>query len=205
MLNFDLQYRPLRPGTSILNGRIKEPGTIGLFGRDDQGAAWLVSCYHVLCDCGLAKYTQDDVIYQPAAALPNYAVGKTDAARAVVDLDCAAALISDGIQVISWIPGLGPITQTAAPAVNARVLKVGAAGGLTEGIVTQVSGTAVTIRTDPAFPRGYAISEAGDSGALWIDQASGAAVALHRGLRDSRTATATLIDAVLESLRLKLT
>jgi hypothetical protein len=204
MSNFDLQYRPLCLGTSIINGRVKEPGTLGLFGKDEAGAAWLISCYHVLCDGGLAKYSQDDVIYQPAAAAASYAVAKTDVSRANIDLDCAAALLSSGMEARAWIPGIGPISVTATPTLNARVIKVGAAGGITEGIITQVRGSSVMIRSDPDFPQDYVISQPGDSGALWIDQNNRAAVALHRGIRGPRTATATSIDAVLEGLHLTL-
>ncbi len=204
MSNLDLQYRPLRLSTSIINGRVKEPGTLGLFGKDESGKTWLVSCYHVLCDGGLGPYTQDDVIYQPAAVSDAFAVARTDRGRANIDLDCAAALISDGLTTNSWIPGLGPLVQRVAPAMNARVIKVGAMGGITEGVITQITGATVMIRTDADLPLDYVISQPGDSGALWLDQTTRAAVALHRGLRNPRTATATAIDAVLTALHLGL-
>ena len=203
MSNLDLQFRPLRPGTSIINARVNEPGTLGLFGQDDTGAPWLISCYHVLCDAGLAQYGQDELIYQPAAVVAQYAVGRTNASRASVELDCAAALLLDGTSVDASIPGFGPLVQTATATVNMRVAKVGAAGGLTEGIITQVIGTSVVIRTDAEFPQDYVLSQPGDSGALWMDRDTRAAIALHRGLRTPRTATATSIDAVLQILDLR--
>jgi hypothetical protein len=203
MSNLDLRYRPLLIGTSIINTRVNEPGTIGFFAKDGA-TTWLVSCYHVLCDNGLRPYVQDDPIYQPAAPGPANQVALTAASKSNADLDCAAALVQDDIVVQSSALGLGAIKGVITPQIGMRVVKAGSVGGLTEGIITQISGTSVIVRTDPEFPQDYVLSQPGDSGSLWIDQETRAAVALHRGVRNPRTATAISVGAVLLALTLSL-
>ncbi|HEY6926213.1 MAG TPA: hypothetical protein VI653_22205 [Steroidobacteraceae bacterium] len=202
MSNWGLRYRPLLIGTGIVNARVNEPGTIGLFGQDGDGHLWLISCYHVLCDSGLGPYVQDDPIYQPAAAVAGNQVATTRATKAARDLDCAAAIVQPGIAAMQRALGLGDIRGLIAPRAGMRVAKVGAVGGLTEGVIVQIPDSTVTIRADPSFPPEYGLSLPGDSGAVWIEQETGGVVALHRGMSTPQMAVAVAIEAVLARLQL---
>lgn len=203
MSNSDLAFRPLLAGTSILNARVNEPGTLGYIASDDSGGLWLISAYHVLCNSSLLAYTTDEVIYQPAAAAPENGVAVTRAARADVNLDCAAAQLDAGVIGLNYQLGIGPAAAPIAPAAGMRVVKSGAASGVTEGIVISVTGIDVVIQIDPVYPTNFVLSEPGDSGAVWLEQQSRSPVALHSGRQSPRRATAVSFPAVLAALRLK--
>lgn len=204
MPNHDLAYRPLRAGTSILNARVNEPGTLGLIAQDAAGAAWIVSCYHVLCDVNLGAYVQDDPIYQPAAVVNGNQIAVTSKTMADAGLDCAAAKVMAGIQVSNSILEIGPVTGVVAATAGMRVVKSGGVSGITEGVVANVAGQMVTIRIDASFSQQYVLSEPGDSGALWVEQTTQRAVALHRGLQTAREAAAVPVQLVMDKLGLKL-
>src|SRR5215813_5431776 len=171
MSNPDLRYRPLYCGVSIFNLRINEPGTLGYFGRDRSGNTWLISAYHVLCNSNLAPYTFDkEIVFQPAANDPSFQVAATAAAMTSFSLDCAAALVDPHIVCINSQLGLGAVSQPKPPTLGMRLAKSGAATGITEGIITQISGDTLRIETDPAFNKDYILSDAGDSGSLWVEQ-----------------------------------
>ena len=73
----DLLYRPLRAGTSIVNERIESAGDLGFIANDAAGAAWIVSCYHVLCEVDLKAYVTDDAVFQPAAVVAGNQIAVT--------------------------------------------------------------------------------------------------------------------------------
>jgi len=200
----DLQYRPLRAGTSIINKRIDEPGTLGMIANDAAGAPWIVSCYHVLCDTALGAFVQDDAVFQPAAVSAANQIAMTSKTKADAGLDCAAAKVQAGILVSNSVLGIGPVIGVVAAIVGVRVVKSGGESGITEGVVSTVSGAEVRVRIDPSFPQDYILSTAGDSGSLWIEQETHKAVALHRGLVSPREAVAVPIQSVLNSLGLVL-
>jgi len=203
MSNSDLAFRPLLAGTSILNGRVNEPGTLGYIASDDAGGRWLISAYHVLCNSSLLPSTADEVIYQPAAVAPENRIAVTRAARADVNLDCAAAQLDAGVTGLNYQLGIGPAANPIAPVAGMRVIKSGAASGVTEGIVISVTGTDVVIQIDPTYPTNFVLSEPGDSGAVWLEQQSRSPVALHSGRQSPRRAAAVSFPAVLAVLRLK--
>jgi hypothetical protein len=200
--NADLKYRPLLCGVSILNARIKEPGTLGYLGRDTDGNTWLISAYHVLCNSDLSPYTADEPIFQPAAEFDPFQIAFTRSAKADRTLDCAAALLHPGIAAINSQAGLGPVGAPKSPSVGMRVSKSGFATGVTEGIVTEIIGDAIRIEADPAFDPDYVLSAAGDSGSLWLEQNTRAPVALHRGHSTPQRADALNIQTVLATLGL---
>jgi hypothetical protein len=84
-----------------------------------------------------------------------------------------------------------------------KVIKSGAASGVTEGIVVAVSGTDVVIQIDPTYPTDFVLSLPGDSGAAWLEQQSRSLVALHSGRQSPHRAAAVSLTAVLAALRLK--
>src|SRR5262245_35304652 len=204
MANGDIRYRPLRAGVSIINPRVNEPGTLGVILKDSGNSLWAVSCYHVLCNGQLGPYVQDDPIYQPAAVDDDNRIGITTAAKASRDLDCAAVRIMDGVSSAMEVLGLGTLAGFADPDIDMRVVKVGAATGLTECVVSQVIGNQVLIRVNPGFPDDYVLSGPGDSGALWVEQGTNRAVALHSGLKTPKTATGNSIVEIAGFLRLTL-
>ena len=199
----DLQYRPLRAGTSIINARVNEPGTLGLIATDAAGANWIISCYHVLCDSGLGAYVQDDVVFQPAAVANSNSIAVTSKTKANAGLDCAAAKIQPGITVSNEVLGIGAIAGITAGAIGMRVVKSGGTSGITEGVISNVAAQTISIRIDSSFPLDYVLSEPGDSGSIWLEQTTQRAVALHRGLNTPREAVAVPIQVVLNSLALK--
>jgi hypothetical protein len=205
MNNTDLRYRPILCGTSIVNARIGEPGTLGYVAADSDGAFWIVSAYHVLCDATLGPYVADEPIYQPAAAAPENHIAVTRAIRAKATLDCAAALLDPGLAALSYQLGIGLSAAAIEPVAGMRIIKAGAVSGITEGIVQSIDGDTVLIVADPTFPDDYVLSEPGDSGSLWIEQQSRAPVALHLGQPSSRRAEARSFKAVLEALQLRST
>ena len=123
--------------------------------------------------------------------------------RASHDLDCAAALVTDEPVVRNASPSIGLIDGYIEPKIGICVPKVGAASGLSKGVITQVLDSAVFFRTSDEFPSGYVISAPGDSGALWIGQATHKAVSINRGFKGSRTATSTVVGAALRMLKLE--
>jgi hypothetical protein len=200
--NHDLPYRPLISGTSIINARVNEPGTIGYVAQDNTGAHWIISCYHVLCEANLGPYVADEPIYQPAAVTAQNLVATTSSLRANRLLDCAAAKCEPGRLGINYQLGIGPTVAPVAPAMGMRVLKAGAESGVTEGDIITVNGNDVVIRVVANYPVGYEISDPGDSGSLWVEQQSRAPVALHTGKSTPLRAAAFRFDAVLAALSL---
>jgi hypothetical protein len=203
MNNADLLYRPLICGISLFNGRLGEPGTLGYFGRDPAGNTWLISAYHVLCNPTATPYAADEAIYQPAAVLGSYQVATTRSSRASSLLDCAAAQLDPLIACINAQFGLGPVSQPKAPALGMRVVKSGYATGVTEGLITQISGDSIRIEADPHFDNAYVLSAAGDSGSLWLEQDTRAPIALHLGHASPRRADALNIQTALATLGLQ--
>lgn len=206
--NAILKYRPLRAGIRIFQGTTGKPGTIGFFGKSADGKFWLVSCYHVLVrppGWNGAPPQDGEAIYQPEVK-PANKIAAVDPSRADEALDCAAALLGAGIEAVPEILGLGSIGGSALPAVGMRVTKSGSATGVTEGIVRRIQGDTVRIEPLPGFPAGYELSQQGDSGALWMEQSTGAAVALHRKgeTGQGEFAEATAIGPVLAALGLTL-
>jgi hypothetical protein len=164
---------------------------------------WIVSAYHVLCNASLIAYISDEAVYQPAAVAPENRVATTRAARANADLDCAAAQLDAGITGLNYQLGIGPAATPIEPEVGMRVVKSGAASGVTEGIVIAVSGSDVVVQIDPSYPTDFVLSLPGDSGAVWLEQQSRSPVGLHSGRQSPRRAAAVSLPAVLAALRLK--
>lgn len=174
MRNHQLLYRPLRGGIRIYNPAVNEPGTLGFIATADGRDRWIVSCHHVLCGG-----PSSEAIYQPIDE-PENIVAFTDPARSRADLDCAAARVADAVDAVPELLGIGTPTLPAAPEEGMLVIKSGAATGVTEGVITEVRAGRVEI--EPAgLPEEYQLSDAGDSGALWVVKGSLAPVALHQG------------------------
>jgi hypothetical protein len=198
--NHSRVYRPLLGGVQIINGRLGEPGTLGMIvPSPSQDGHFLLTAGHVLAKGTPADHV-GDLVYQPQASNDTHvAVVAQVSAR----LDCAAArLVETGFSL--EILGIGKLAATAEPKEGMHVIKSGVATGVTEGRIDRVRGEEVTIRLLKGFPFEYELCEAGDSGAIWIDIESRAPVALHFAAQSGGEAVAFAIPlpAVLHELKL---
>ena len=200
--NHDRLYRPLRGGTIVFNPNVGVLGTLGLIATSDGIDRWLISCYHVLGRANGAPFADNEPVTQGDLVTP---IARLRSARADSALDCIAAEVDPGVACVRDILGLPPVTQVGQPMVGMRVVKSGRETGVTEGLVEAINGNEVVIGLVPTFPRDYELSGVGDSGAVWIEPTSGAAMALHRaGNSATRKAFAASFPAVLTSLGLNL-
>lgn len=106
-------------------------------------------------------------------------MARTVVARSDARLDCAAALLEAGVAAVSGILELGPLAVPVLPQAGMRVIKSGSETGVTEGLISDVTGDRVVIDQLPGHPADYDLSQMGDSGAAWIERSTGAPVALH--------------------------
>lgn len=199
MANHLLAQRPLRGGVIVRNPFCAAPGTLGFIATSDDNDRWIVSCYHVLVreDFG-DEFDDGEPIHQPE----GQRVATLSANRVDKRLDCAAALIDPAIDGLAKILGLETIAQPIAAEEGMMLLKSGISTGVTEGRVRKVQsdGTIEIERTH----RDAELSEKGDSGALWVERETGAAVGLLTGVDTHGFACASPIEDVLATLGLKL-
>jgi hypothetical protein len=203
--NRSLLYRPVRAGITIVNPNVGKVGTLGFIATSDGQDRWLVSCYHVLGRIDLGVFNDGEPIYQPMDDPPNR-IAKVSTARADVQLVCAAAKLEAGIQSTHDILEMSPIAGVSEPVVGMRVRKSGCVTGVTEGVISKVSGDSVEIQIAPDFPARYELSQEGDSGSLWVSSQNNLAVALHRAgnAYGKQIGYAVRLIAILTSLKLKL-
>src|SRR5206468_11812615 len=105
------------------------------------------------------------------------------------NLDAAVATLTGNRRVVNDQLGIGPITGVGSATHGLRVVKSGRTSGITQGIVTGLSGVAQilysgiprTIRhvitIDPLM--GGEVSRPGDSGSVWLAGDDREAVGLH--------------------------
>lgn len=201
--NHQLCHRPVRAGIFIYNPNAGASGTVGMVAQDEVGGIWIVSCYHVLVRWNMSAFPGSEVIYQPTSTLP--AIAKTNLTKASSALDCAAAKIEPGVQVADEVLGVGRAFGIGPPIEGRRVVKSGAATGISEGVVRSVDGDYVEIVPIANYPTNYVLSDPGDSGAPWLDAMTNDIVALNLGLRGpgDRTVKARSMEAVLTALSLR--
>jgi hypothetical protein len=206
LYNHQLTFRPLSGGIEIYVPRVDEVGTLGFLARDEAANEdwWLVSCYHVLVGGPSTVPVPDEGVLQPASAASPAAF--VDALRAESSLDCATARIRPPMPVTPAILGIGIIGVPAEPEIGMRVIKSGAASGVTEGIIEEISGNDVIIAGPPGFDANYELSLPGDSGSIWLSQKDHSPVALHirKGEGPRKTAAAKRIIPILQTLRLRI-
>jgi hypothetical protein len=85
-----------------------------------------------------------------------------------------------------------------------RVLKSGAATGVTEGVITRLQGGRVEIEPE-GLPGDYQISAGGDSGAVWVTREGNRPVVLHQRGIDSPRRVAYALPFLEALRRLRLT
>jgi hypothetical protein len=173
------------------------------------GASGLLSNWHVLC--GSKQAAAGDKISQPGpdhqGTQPTRVVAALERwAPLDVGIDAAMALLAPGIGISSTIFEQTLHVNGIVPPKNGMaVLKYGVTSGLTRGIVDGIEGSyrmnysaygdterwmdGLRIVVDPNNPQNE-ISLSGDSGAIWVEQQSGRAVALHFAGEDGLGPTA---------------
>lgn len=143
--------RPLMIGTSVAFER-GTAGTVCAFVRRGEGAPELLSCNHVLADCGRAQ--PNVAILQPGPADGGGArdvVGRLAYSYplerdAINVVDCALATLDTGIDANhTTLDGFGDLAGLADPAwysktaEGRRVAKIGRTTGSTQGKITVLS------------------------------------------------------------------
>jgi hypothetical protein len=189
----------LQPGLSIGNVPRQSDGTLGLFAKDRRdGTLCVLSNWHVLCG-GLAARA-GDMISQPGPLFsgPNPARQIAELRRWVSperQYDAAIAGILPGIQRNdALLDGGVTIAGASEPQVGMHVVKCGAASIFTHALVDAIHGSyqvpyqafgestrwmlGIRLVPDANFQDRH-VSLPGDSGSIWIEAASGKAVALN--------------------------
>jgi hypothetical protein len=177
VLNHRVAFRPLRGGVQVMQSQTLEAGTLGLVVTKNGTDRWALTCRHVLARPA-GTVVNGDAVLQPDASVPP--VGLTDVAASDPGLDCAAVQLLAGTDGVADILGIGRPTARTQAVVGMRVIKSGWKTGITEGRVQSVIGNQVRIERLPSYPAEYRLAESGDSGAVWVEAATLAPVALHR-------------------------
>ncbi|MCY1077249.1 hypothetical protein [Archangium lansingense] len=201
-------FRPLLGGTAVVNPQVKHPGTLGFVAVDesDPTQQFIVSSYHVLVRLMGQPGVEGEPIFQPSSQGPSSEVAFVELSRADPGLDCAVARVANNIRTSRHILGLGLPGTPQLAQVGMRVVKSGLSTGVTEGVVTKVSGDLVRLEPPEGFPEDYELSDVADSGSLWLELETRAPVALHvRGNPDGlEWAEGIAIHQVLGALRLRM-
>jgi hypothetical protein len=189
-------------GILVINAMNQRPGTLGLVTHRGANDHFLLSAYHVLCRPEGSAFVDGEVIHQPVGF--ENAVARVLSADTRPDLDIAAARVDPSVAVAGRILGLPPVTAPARPQVGMRVIKSGAATGITEGRVARVNGSRAAIEDPPGVSSFYEVSGFGDSGAVWVEASSGTPVALHLSVDSQGRAIALDIVTALTALNLQI-
>jgi hypothetical protein len=152
---------------------ITRPGTLGAIAKNSpDDTLLLLTAGHVLPDAGVAVHQPSD------GTVGHRVVGTSD--RAVTSsnwLDCAVALVADGVATSGEIADIGSVAGTAAIALWQPVSKRGARTDLTSGLIV-----AVVPEDSPAaplvgmiidtFPFGGVFCWRGDSGSVILNSSN---------------------------------
>lgn len=188
---------PLVGGISVGNPRITA-GTLGAIVWDrTDGSVCLLSNWHVLA--GSPDAAAGEPILQPGSidgGTPADTVATLARSRLDSDMDAAIARLNGARGYSRDIAELAPIAGIVNPALGMQVRKSGRTTGLTDGVIDGLSFSGaigydhgpnmfhgqIHIVPRPPWPSiDYETSKGGDSGSVWIDEATGKAVGLHYG------------------------
>ena len=213
--------RPLAIGSSIAHDQ-GSAGTICAFVQRGGGAPELLSCNHVLADCG--RVQPNATILQPGpvdGGMSRDVVGRLAFAypierRSENVVDCAVATLDTGVEAdLRSINGRGELAGLVDPgwfdetAAGQKVAKIGRTTGYTVGTVTVLSFTeeieySIGLRsfTDMIEIEGDngPFAEYGDSGSLVYTVADRRAVGMIIAVADGGKAYMTRLDTVLSRL-----
>jgi endonuclease G len=209
---------PMRGGISISNERHHAHGTLGTLVIDrETGAEMILSNWHVLAADWRAR--PGSRIYQPGrldggtgadtiATLTRHAMS--------ANLDAAVATLSDSRGLINEQFELGQVQGVGRAELGLEVVKSGRRTGITYGRIIAVEGVAKiryghleriirhVLTIEPRWNAGE-VSAPGDSGSIWLDQATMQTVGLHfAGSNFPERGLALDMTAVLDALNINI-
>lgn len=214
---------PLLGGISCGNARVTA-GTLACIVFDRQDCSpQILSNWHVLA--GSQSAIVGEEIWQPGridGGNSSRTVATLNRFRLDRDMDAAIAKLNGSRAHVRDIIGLQPVAGMEPPQLGMDVVKSGRTTGNTEGIIDGVSlSTAINYRGStgvqqfrdqihivprPPWPAvDYEVSMGGDSGSVWINEATGKAVGLHfagetNSSPTAENAIANPIERVAEAL-----
>ena len=216
------RYDEIPLGVSV-GSRYATAGTLGAKVIDQAtGAEMILSNWHVLA--GQKNVKPGLPIWQP-----GWIDGGTRVENTIAELsrwvlgpyDAAVARINGARKVKNETVEGRPITKVTVPKLGMRVWKSGRSTGLTEGFVDGIRMTAPILYPGVGtrflegvfriIPRPRSIRDemsiGGDSGSVWVDEESGAAIGLHFAGETGNSpehALAHDINLILDHLRVKM-
>ena len=190
----------LHPGVAIATEK-GSGGTLGGIVRGTDGSRYLLTAGHLLQDGGGKKGTS--VVHPPSTpATPGDRAATVSAIHKT--RDAGAAMLEAGVAADNNALSGTRITKPVLPQVDMMVEMFGAgSAGVKRGKVTQVGSTSQNGTFPVVFIRGTgtgAAARKGDSGTIWYDQASAAAIGLHVEVSGGGDAVATVAVNVLADL-----
>jgi hypothetical protein len=189
-----------------MNAITGNPGTLGCIGLDEDDNPWIVSCYHVLGRSSrfVNIVGNDEPILQATPDIGGGVIARTRITKMNSSLDYGAAIVVPEIDVSASVLELDRLQRVADAEVGMRVVKSGAATGVTIGVVAEVTPELIRIEKPAESPADYVLSDHGDSGAVWLDAQTGNAVGLHFTRQEHAIAYARPLKNVLGDLGLRL-
>src|SRR5262249_5893715 len=215
-------FNPLVGGIIIGNPVSNSFGTLGVSVFDNVlGEDMILSNWHVLCgrpDCAPGEpivpgVIPPDVEVKKENIIQENAVARLHRFALTDEVDAATARLNGFRFVLKSVFRIDTVDDIATAALGMAVWKSGARTGLTPGVVSDVDGD---IEIDYSeFGMGdrdfnhqlviegdVAISLAGDSGSVWVDDSNRVVGLNFAGDDDGKQAIANPIGAVLEALNI---
>jgi hypothetical protein len=169
---------PLVGGVETRNVNLGGRGTLGavVFNQGDYAPMALSNRHVYVAD--RPNGAAGDRVNQPGTTSSNDTVGAVMRSNAA--LDCAVAALNNSRQVSTSVLNFeGGIKGVRTPVIGAVVTKSGRTTGTTLGMIEGVNANDVAIVPIPGDWQ--EISSPGDSGSIWLERTSHAAVGLHWG------------------------
>jgi hypothetical protein len=210
--NFEFHQRtdrldPILGGVEVRNVNLgtKNIGTLGAIVFDRENRPMALSNYHIFV-ANRTNGAQNDRINQPGTTTLPDRIGAV--MRSNRNLDCAVAAIDTTRHISTSIVDFpGGIKGVVDPVLGMRVTKSGLTTSTTVGMVEGVTANEFTIVPIPG--QFQELSLGGDSGSIWLEQISHAAVGLHFAGEtvadpDKERAVAKIISRAASALDIKL-
>jgi hypothetical protein len=217
-------FNPLVGGIIIGNPASDSFGTLGVSVFDNVlGEDMILSNWHVLCgrsDCRPGEpivpgVIPPDVEVKRENIIQENAVARLHRFALTDEVDAATARLNGYRFLLKSVFQIGSVEDIATAALGMAVWKSGARTGLTPGVVSDVDGDFEIDYSE--FGMGdrdfnhqlviegdVAISLAGDSGSVWVDDSNRVVGLNFAGDDDGKQAIANPIGAVLEALNINL-
>ena len=173
------RHDPIIGGSETRNINVGGVGTLGavVFDRTNNNQRLALSNFHVFV-AGRANGALNEQVNQPGSTVAGDEIGRI--VRSSNALDCAVAVLNNSRQISTSIRSVpGGIKGMIDPTIGMRVMKSGRTTDTTFAMVEGVSDTEFTIV--PVPNEWQEISSGGDSGSIWLERNSHAAIGLHYG------------------------